>query len=53
MMFAALDAMDGGMRKPNYFGKCRVRKVAPFFFQKLCELAIQIALHNQRLAENS
>jgi len=52
MMLAALNAMDGGVRQSNHFGKCRVRKAA-LLFQKLCELTIQIAPHIERLAEKS
>ena len=52
MMFAMLDAKKRLVRNPGLLCKFRVRKIAPLFAEKFCQLLIQVASHDCKNGKN-
>ncbi len=53
MMLAMLDAEKRLMGNADFLRKLRVGKIAPFFSQEFCQLLVQVALHNRKVAKTS
>jgi hypothetical protein len=52
-MLAVFNAKQRLMGNADLFRKFRIRKTAPLLSQKFCELFVQVALHNLKVAKSA